>query len=676
MNIARVVASIPSRSALRGSVSRTAGSSAAAKLSGGGLPSLIEPLGRYSTRRLQKPQCPICPRFMSTNLTPRSPKAWLDKTRSLPSRVQALMDAPQIHPTEIENVGSNLQNLLVDCCKLRNIQGMQLANEIMERLLVEKGRYRDQRVDVFIPVKLWETVLFGWTKLAKKEVVALERMKDLISTVITEAKADFKYLQTKDLLPNDGKALPSQPTVEIFNTYLKGLAEASRLSPAVALTAEATIFEMKDYHSQLNWHTKPNTRSYTFAITAHANSWHPKSGERAVAILRYVQNEHDMEKAAFLEKRGFEYEEDKINSTTPKIVTADATMYTVAMNAVLQSRSPPKMVLTLLDAARDAGVLDRVHYNLAIKGIGRKVELTKNPRQRLQLAGIAEKLHAKAMECPDVPKVSKQSTMNACLDVWSRTYVSEMGSRSEALLNEMMRQGMMPDSVSFHCIIRAWSKSTKFHGDKALSRMEAMLDLQESLAEQSEGGVEFPGYMTYAIAILGYVGVGENSVEQACQLLDRMLAAYRERRLTRGTDKPCAPFGAVLTVTAKAPKVEDAADKAWSDDSNTDPYDVANRIYDHVTENTYQIDGLVPDHHFYAAFLRNLVAHGNPQSVDFETTALRVWEQACEAGEVSRLVLSQAMQISVLEQKLSTDSVEKTRDLPQFWRRQVEPRWL
>lgn len=621
-----------------------------------------------------------CQRHFSSHVKAHAPKAWMDSNRTLASRVQALMETPLLHPAEIHIGSSSLDNLLVECCKLGNLEGMQLATEIMERVMVEKGRLRDEGVSLSVPARLWERVLFGWVKMADKQVVALERMRDLVETVVEEAKSDMKIPKDEE---TGNEPCASQPDVAFFNTYLRGLAEASKLSPGAALLAESTIFDMKDFYRQRGWHTKPNTRSYTFVITAHSKSGHPQAGERAVNILRHVQKEHETEAASYPKKFGMKYDEAiVINTTSPKIVTADSTMYTVTMNAVLHSKSPPIWVGKLLDEAVQARVADRIHFNLAINALGKKIEFTKNPLQRLRIAKQAEEILANSTKYSENSKdVAPITTANACLDVWSRAYVAEMGPRSEALLQEMMDGGITPDAVSFDHVIRAWSKSTKFHGEEAAKRAVATLQFQEALAEETSSRVDYPNFQAYALAILAYVGQEQHAIAKASDVLDSMVLKYRERRISTGSaSNPCAPFAALLSVTASVPKNVDLTDAALflsENESNViHPYELACHVYEQVTENAYGIEGLVADHHFYAAFLRNLTTHGNPKAVDFEAMASRVWEQACETGQVSRLVWPLAGKIPSIRKSFPESEVRKTIDLPRFWWRNVPARWL
>jgi hypothetical protein len=623
------------------------------------------------------------------------------------------MDAPTIHPAEVlvsakrRHGSSNLQALLVDCCKLQTLAGMQLAHEVMERVLVEKERRHNDNdgVRLCVPVDWWEKLLFGWVQLANREKIAMERMSDLMASMLAEAKADGALLlvvgqqgaeqhgtedDTVQGTTIDADAPPvSQPTVDIFNTHLQGLAKAASLSPRAALHAEECIFAMKDFYDKQGWHTQPNARSYTHAISANANSWSKQAGDRAVAILRHVQAEHENQAVAYQNKYGVPYKKGS-RFNKHRIVTTDATMYTVTMKAVIQSKSPPGLVVQLLGEATRAEVADRIHYNLGLKAMAKEIENTKNPRERLRIAQQAEELWSEVPEGASADQddvASPLSTLNACLDVWSRAYVAEMGPRAETILQDVLSRGLVPDGVTFHTVIRAWSKSTKFHGAEALARVQATLEFQHALADQSAGQLPHPDYQTYALAILAYAGQKDtkSATESASSLLTAMQRAATEHRLTV-SGNPCAPFAALLSVTAGAarrsapqPKEEDPQAMLWSDGAGStkledrkdeDPYDLARRIYQQVVmENN--TDGLRPDHHFYAAFLRNVRAHGGPtNSVDRQTTAQQVWTQACEDGQVSRLVWSVAKDIIPKEAAAMDDH-----KLARYWWRNVEPRW-
>ena len=643
---------------------------------------------------------------------PRSRKTidWADPERSLAFRVQALLSSLEIHPAEIQQVNSNLWNLMTECCKLRSYEGMEFATQTMLRALQEKRRTLKSEGDkLIVPVKAWERLLFGWVKLAKSSPVVAERMKGVVDMALIEAEKDEELLKEhgegtqgdgKEKMPQGphvrSSPISSQPDVSFFNTYLQGLAEAVNLNPQIVLVAEKTIQDMKKYNTEKGWHTKPNCRSYTLLISAQGNSTHPSRGEKIMEILEQVTQDNKEQKRIFKERRGEEYNEEMADTRGwSKIVSHDAPMYTVAMKAILSSPSSASLVLDLLEDAEKIGFVDKYLYSLAIQAVSRIIETVKKGRSRLSLAETAEKMLWRAWELKGLTLADKQFLMNACLDVWSRSYCAEMGQSAEGLMKKMLDKGVTPNAGSFDCIIRCWSKSFKILGAIAIQQAEAALQLQKELA--MEGRCDHPTFQAYNVVILAHVGQ-KDGVPRAAALLEDMILAAREGYMKRpdkndvseNYGQPCAPFAAFLRVLASARPSNDLS--LWGadggDDAGTDasflsaviadPMEMAIQIYESVTENVYRLKDLQPDHHFYAAFLRNLVAYGNPTGVGTEELATRVWDEACKNGQVSRIVLDQAYKIAAVRDTLplQPSDPQGRAKIPSFWRRNVDKRWI
>ena len=113
------------------------------------------------------------------------------------------------------------------------------------------------------------------------------------------------------------------------------------------------------------------------------------------------------------------------------------------MKAVLTSKSSFNLLAQLLDEASQDGVADRIHYNMAMNGLAQKIENTQSPSRRLVLAERTEKLLEQSLKCAENPKASEISSVNACLNVWSRAFISEMGPRAEDLLKDMLTRGVV-----------------------------------------------------------------------------------------------------------------------------------------------------------------------------------------------------------------------------------------
>ena len=103
-------------------------------------------------------------------------------------------------------------------------------------------------------------------------------------------------------------------------------------------------------------------------------------------------------------------------------------------------------------------------------------------------------------------------------------------------------------------------------------------------------------------------------------------------------------------------------------DTETDPYSIANKIYQHLQRDTYQIGAKV-DHHAASAFLRVIAQHCAPGTAERENTARMVFEEACEAGEVSRLVI-QGLEAALGDGAKDMPELQPNKR-PKFWSRKV-----
>lgn len=276
------------------------------------------------------------------------PKAWLDESRPVERRVQELLEASTVHPADF----SLLQGLVKQCCQRGTLEGMQLAQDVMDRLLVEKKRWQQRQQSgssgvetllassppdgdknnndnktihstitnmktpiVIVPMNLFQTLLYGWACLAGNLRVAQTRMDQVLQLALEEAKQDDAAILTvnqskpNDIDINDNSSASRstmndaewQPTVQLFNTYLFGLSKAARLSPQAALHGEATLYEMAEHSRKFGWHTKPNTRSYTLVFMAYANAapHNAAASSRALKLLSTMKQVHTSERLEY-----------------------------------------------------------------------------------------------------------------------------------------------------------------------------------------------------------------------------------------------------------------------------------------------------------------------------------------------------------------------------------------
>jgi hypothetical protein len=123
---------------------------------------------------------------------PTKIKPWLDVRISLNERIQEFFKAHTIHKADLHAV--EMRQLLELCCKKSNLEGMDEAHGILERLFVEKRKHQkdDPNAEYSVDQSFVNTVMFGWVNLATKLRVAMVRMRELLDMAIDEAKHDAK----------------------------------------------------------------------------------------------------------------------------------------------------------------------------------------------------------------------------------------------------------------------------------------------------------------------------------------------------------------------------------------------------------------------------------------------------------------------------------------------------
>jgi len=414
--------------------------------------------------------------------------SWLDPQRPVETRVRDLLAASTLHPADFH--APAVRQLLKDCCQRNTPEGMKLAQDVLDRLLVGKRALQADHKNVavvFVPESFFQTVLYGWAVLADSSqwrVEAQNGMRDVLQLAISEAQEDAGCIaqlaqsHPDKLLERAPHLDGIEPTVNIFNTYLFGLSNLAHGMPQAAVNAEAVLFEMSQYHQTHKWHVKPNSKSYALVLTAYAKTGHRGSGQRALGLLRRMQQVHEAEKQAYLDEYGVPYSMDPSSGKNKRqIVTPDAAAYTLTMRAIVNSNNPqsPHQAIDLLREAQNAEgvVLDAKLFTAAIKSLGRLIEREGNALRRIEAAQQAEEMlklmeeHSQTKEFAttddddessqqDNIQVERQDLLvgyNACLDAWSRAYCREAAPHCESILWRMAKDDSVPvkaNTISFN----------------------------------------------------------------------------------------------------------------------------------------------------------------------------------------------------------------------------------
>ncbi|GAX28599.1 hypothetical protein FisN_1Hh610 [Fistulifera solaris] len=535
-------------------------------------------------------------------------------------------------------------------------------------------------------------VVFGWGVISDQRNVAFFRMKELMQLAVEQAIIDRRVFETARANPEvytlgSGQVLDpplSQPDADLYNTYLVGLVQASKSHSKAAIMAEGVLHEMNRYHQELGWHTRPNTKSYGHVITAWGNTNAPEAGERALSILRSLQQTHNEQAMTYERDHGIPYDEKNPANNKRKIATADIISYTSTLKA-LAARQPDRAMELLKEIMQSETVSPDLRTFItamaAFKGSAAKQS---DPRKRLRAAERAEQVlwymvdFVRAKRSDDIEKdISDDDKalvlgFNVCLDIWSKTRTREAAPRCEEILQKMLEEKIYPDVASFNACLNAWSQSANFHKDAA-QRASQMLSFQHELAGGFLGESVLPDFQSYAIVIRAYSDSEKaDRIIEARDLLDSLLTRFKNGDISASRN-PASPFTSVITVAATYPSSEVGPAKKVKDafmdsiDTSNDAYSIAQRTFLELRDNVHGL-GASPDHHTYAAYLKCLAKHTVPGSSERELKVRIVFEEACKAGAVSRLVI-EAMKEANLSRSLALaiPELQSNNNLPKFW---------
>lgn len=397
-------------------------------------------------------------------------KPWLRSDLNVHIRYKEMMAARTLHPADFHD--RNVKDLITRCGKLCSLEGMQMVHDILDKLIVEKRRYQTEKGGEFtIEESFFSTGLYGWVQLASTHRVAQNRLRELLDTALSEATHDASQFPMPSFL---------LPTVQIYNTYLQGLVRAASITPAAAITAKATLYEMSQHHTERGWHTQPNPRSYSLVLTAlAATAHHPQAGEEALGLLRQVHEQHRVKRAAYDQSHERPYSTKAKDDNAYQIVAPDAAMYTSAMKAVIPTQPQKAMELLEEAIANEELQLDAGMFIMPLKAMVTLVDQERNGARRFDIAKQAEALletmieqwNAGALQEPQ-PKKDMQMMgfrdssflsvgYNTCLDVWSKSFCREAPERCETILELMLSEETGPDvqasSVTFNTCLHGKS---------------------------------------------------------------------------------------------------------------------------------------------------------------------------------------------------------------------------
>lgn len=518
-----------------------------------------------------------------------------------------------------------------------------------------------------------------------------------------------------------------EPTVDIYNTLLQGLSEAATSSIAAAIEAEDALSTMEKMNRTRGWHTKPNTRSYSLVLNAYAKARHGTSGSRAETVLRAMIECHEKEKQAYMEEYGVEYNEGVPSANHRHIVTPDTIAYTTVIQAYGQSDSPDaaentfRLLSELLHSDNPALVPDAFVFANTINAFSRMADQKRSPQARFEAAQRAEdvlwlmveelkKSQDYGKDKGRHPLAGSIVPFNACLNAWARSFTAESPHRAEQLLRRLLDPELQrlaqiyPNTVSFNTCMQAWAKSAKLETSSAPERAEELLRLLQKVsiisddddANDKGNTVTEPDVQSFVTVMNAYASSqGNDRVYHVRRLYNEL---FRDGQyLADGKGVGAAAFTVVLKAVAKAGNIVDSSkdrfatsSSEWnaSDDEENrgampDPYSIALETYSELQNDVFHL-GVTGDHFAYAAMLDVIAIHTDVDSIERRQRLEEIFHDACEAGQVSSLVVQSLQKVcpndNLLKEllRLKRDvggviSLESVNAFPKQWTRFVPP---
>ncbi len=375
----------------------------------------------------------------------------------------------------------------------------------------------DDRIDVLSPIP-YSAAMYICSKQKAADVAQRlwERMQAPDSGVVPDATTLATYLlalvdsnQLDHALTtlNEAEAtqevLPGLTNTNCYNVVIRGLAKSSR--PDAALQAEALLQRMTQLsETRVNPWVAPDRFSYSATMEIFSG----RCGAKVEQILLHC----------------------KSLSTHNKELEPDRVMYNIALDsyaADIDSRGD-RQALSSASAARSAEGLLRVmeshpdsqpntiSYNSVLNVVVKaQVEF-----QRVDALFQEMKDKFSAGDATVKPDII---TYNTVLRAIARDSPGDSIDNAIAFMDEMRKNGMKPDRVTFNILMDAVIKN---NNPGAATYAEQVLEKME--LDSASGGVR-PDASSYNTVLNGYAKMGTmDAVQRAEQLLQRMLTISQE----------------------------------------------------------------------------------------------------------------------------------------------------
>jgi hypothetical protein len=611
--------------------------------------------------------------------TPQKERLWVDPGSSLADNVEKYLAAP---PGELHRLDVHLHagDLILECCKLGTLDGLQQARDILNRNLLEKRVTKG----MMISAAPFHTLIYGWARKANS--MSPSKMIEILRLMEAEHQYDLDHFESSDGVVELPSETSCAPTTITYNTILRGLAGVAERDVQAAFAADNLVDEMVFNFKTRGCPTKPNNRTFTHQLQVHGCTRLTGAAERAEKILSFVKATHEVEKQEYETKFVKKYDLNDPFENFHQIVTPDSRLITAAMVAIVNSNVPnaAARASNLLVEQLDSGIKVSAHaFNTVIFGHTNKKHHGTSPVQRFESALRAEELAMLFLEkhadlcMPEVSdgadqveiesywKTQLTIAFNIAIGGWARADVREAAPRAQELFQLMVESPFLkPDTHSVNVTLKALARSANpGAAEELLNLINEMIDTGKLESDCK------PDLVSYCTVMSAWAkGQGGDQAQQAKRILSDMMSKYEAGDMS--TKPNMVAFTTILNAAARA-------DPSATDDTE-EAYRIALDIYDAILTDGFGLDQHA-DSVFFAAMLKVVNTHTDRISTERRQMVERIFDDACAAGQVSSLVIKElriATPDSELLARLFQDkelakSLNSVDQLPSAWSKGV-----
>lgn len=337
-------------------------------------------------------------------------RVYIDQDATLVGQADMFINVP-IGTMHAKDLLLKAHDFILDLCRSRkdNQVFVQKAEEVLCRLLEEKRFVNNDstRSAILLSGKLFETIIFGWGKVAERGPQGMERMRVILEQMKREHESDLALqldqpgrkvltLSDLDLYLEQVENMGCQPTTHTFNTYLVGLQYAAKAFPYEVKNQVSNLLDEMEYLGKMRgYRTLPNAKTYTQLLTILATT-KLRVDIDAMKVFRRMKDASRDALEAYNQKYETPYNFADPTANKHQIVTPDCQTYTALLLAHTGNNADhgkiEKIMKEMLSIHDGSVRPDTFIFTAAINAFAKSVRSQTHPKDRVHLAEKAEHL--------------------------------------------------------------------------------------------------------------------------------------------------------------------------------------------------------------------------------------------------------------------------------------------